>query len=165
MLILWQQANVIIHNKVACLTEYGLFPILCGDRFSAADTPGSEGMQRWQAPEILIPPRSNGEAVYGSEPADVFAFAMLAAEVFTGRVPFGETVTKEVATRMITDGHRPELPAEIEEQTQMLIGKCWNKKPKKRPDVGNVVANLESLLNGRGLGKSIPIPGDHILIR
>ena len=158
---------MIVQDGVARLTEYGVALVL--SNLEAGLTPNQivERNDRWQAPEITATETiSRKKPELGSKPADVFAFAMLAVEVFTGQVPFGETMNNTTAILEIKKGTRPPKPAEIEdENVWKLVQACWNKRPKKRPDVGNVVANLESLLNGGGLGKSIPIPGDHILIR
>ena len=43
----------------------------------------------WLAPEIMNPSRGcNGMPMTETKPGDVFSLSMLAAEVFTGRVPF-----------------------------------------------------------------------------
>lgn len=110
-----------------------------------AATPGVVGISRWLAPELINPPRKKGyRQPAGTEQADIFAFAMLVIEVFTGELPFGD-IRHETAILMIARGHRPEKPhngesrgltPEIWKYTQ----RCWHQNPAKRPDIDAVAS-------------------------
>ena len=136
---------LISQNGRARLSDYGLMPIQSNHAFMIAATPGAVGISRWLAPELINPPRKKGHRQpAGTEQADIFAFAMLAIEVFTGELPFGD-VRHETAILMIARGHRPEKPHEAESRgltTEIwrFIQKCWHQNPAKRPDIGAVVA-------------------------
>ena len=162
MLILWQQTNVIVQDGVARLTEYGLaFPIP-SSMFSVS--PEQEGMERWQAPEITKSLGLTGKVVYQSKSADVFAFAMLAVEVHTGKVPF-ETIDRPTVLLGISQGQRPELQGIVGPERQKLIKECWKKKPRKRPAIEKVVERLKGVVESDDPpGKSIPITSNRILI-
>ena len=114
-----------------------------------AATPGVVGISRWLAPELINPPRRRGyRQPAGTEQADIFAFAMLAMEVFTGELPFGD-VRHETAILMIARGQRPEKPHGVENRgltTEIwrFIQKCWHQNPKKRPDIEAVVTAWRS---------------------
>ena len=78
-----------------------------------------------------------------SKAADVFAFAMLAVEVFTGRPLFGEQKNEAVALRIST-GERPEMPKNAQEvgltaEIWEILRNCWQSNPEKRPTMGDVV--------------------------
>ena len=78
-----------------------------------------------------------------SKAADVFAFAMFAVEVFTGKVPFEEQKNEAVVLR-ISRGGRPELPANAQAvgltgEIWKLLESCWQQNPKKRPTMEEVV--------------------------
>lgn len=109
-----------------------------------AATPGVVGISRWLAPELINPPRKKGNRQEaGTEQADIFAFAMLAIEVFTGALPFGD-VRHETAILMIAQGQRPGKPQGAESrgftpEIWKFIRKSWNQSPAKRPGVGDVV--------------------------
>ena len=145
MLILWRQANVVIDTRGrARLTEYGLAHTNHHPTFTAAATPGAVGTSRWLAPEIVNPPRKGGNMpVWESKAADVFAFGMLAVEVFTGKIPFEEQKSEAVAL-CISQGGRPEIPENAPvvgltgEMWKLLEG-CWQQNPKKRPTIEEVV--------------------------
>ena len=96
------------------------------------------------APEIINLSHDDGEMpVIESKAADVFAFAMLAVEVFTGEVPFvGQTPT--TAASRVLRGERPEIPQNAQQigltaEMWKFLGTCWHQDPKKRPTVGKVV--------------------------
>jgi len=99
------------------------------------------GNPRWLAPEIINP--ACGVVSTVSKPADVFAFAMLVAEVMTGKLPF-EGKSDSGAAHRIFKGERPELPQNAEDigltpQIQELLQRCWDKDPAKRPTIDEVV--------------------------
>ena len=82
--------------------------------------------------------------------ADVFAFAMLAVEVFTGEPLFGEQKNEAVARR-ISAGQRPEMPKNAQEieltaETWVILERCWQTNPEERPMMGDVVRGLRESL-------------------
>ena len=78
-----------------------------------------------------------------SKPADVFAFAMVVVEVFTGKLPF-EGQKDEAVLLRILEGGRPEMPRNAQvvgftEEMWKLLEACWQQNPKKRPTMKEVV--------------------------
>jgi hypothetical protein len=147
------QANVIMSaSGDAQVGDYGLSLITSNPSFTIAATPGVTGSSRWLAPEIINPPsKSSSKPLTSSKPADVFAFAMLAVEVFTGKVPFGG-MKNEAAVISIANGKRPEKPPAAEElgltaDMWRFIEKCWNQNPSKRPNITEVVDAWEGFIN------------------
>ncbi|KAF9643163.1 kinase-like protein [Thelephora ganbajun] len=145
-------ANVIIDQRGrARLTEYGLAPINSDPSFTVAATPGTVGAARWQAPEIILPPRRRGSMpVMESKAADVFAFGMFAVEVFTGKIPFEEQKNEAVVLR-ISQGGRPDMPANAQAvgltgEMWKLLENCWHQNPKKRPAMGEVVRKWQKFV-------------------
>ena len=107
---------------------------------------------RWLAPEIIKPP--HGTTAVESKPADVFAFAMLAIEVFTGRLPF-EGKGNSVAAKRILNGVRPEFPQNAEDVGLTVpmwdfLQRCWDGDPTKRPKIDEVVTTWEGFLKNEG---------------
>ena len=79
--------------------------------------------------------------------ADVFAFGMLAIEVFTGKIPFEEQKNEAVVLR-ISRGGRPGMPENAQEvgltpEVWNLLENCWHQNPKKRPMIQDVVRRLQ----------------------
>lgn len=131
--------------------DYGLSLMTSNPSFTAAATPGVVGLSRWIAPEIIDPSgKGNSKSLTASKPADVFAFAMLAVEVFTGKVPFGD-IKNETAIVSIVNGKRPTKPLVAEElgltaDMWKFIGKCWEQNPNKRPNINEVVSTWEGFV-------------------
>src|ERR1700753_1544852 len=85
-------------------------PIQSNHAFMVAASPGVVGISRWLAPELIDPPRKRGhQTPVATQRADIFAFAMLNIEVFTGELPFGD-IKHETAILKIVRGQRPEKP-------------------------------------------------------
>lgn len=80
--------------------------------------------------------------VIESKAADVFAFGMLAVEVFTGKVPFGGK-KDEAVLLLISNGGRPEMPPNAQEvgltaEMWNVVESCWKQNPNKRPTMQEV---------------------------
>ena len=141
------------------MTEYGLALINSDPSFTVATTPGSVGTSRWLAPEIISPARKGSAIpVVESKADDVLAFAMLAVEVFTGKIPFEGQENDEVADR-ISQGGRPEMPGNAQAigltaEIWNLLEGCWRQDPKKRPTMEDVVRRWEKFVRGNDLTAS-----------
>ena len=88
--------------------------------------------------------------VIESKAADVFAFGMLAVEVFTGKIPFQEQ-KNEAAVLYILRGDRPEMPKNAQAvglrvEIYKLMEHCWRHNPKKRPFMKEVVRRLREFV-------------------
>jgi hypothetical protein len=85
-----------------------------------------------------------------SKPADIFAFAMLAVEVFTGKVPFEGQGNPQAVTR-IFKGERPGFPQNAKGVGLTLpmwefLQRCWHADPMMRPEIEEVVRTWEGFL-------------------
>lgn len=87
-----------------------------------------------------------------SKATDIFAFAMLVVEVFTGKLPFGNmkngTVLIQIAARK-----RPIKPQAAEQlgltvEIWKFVEKCWTSNPSKQPTVDEVVGTWEGFVIG-----------------
>ena len=130
------------------MTEYGLAPINFGPSFTEAATPGVIGTSRWLAPEILSASREDSSTSgLESKPADVYAFAMLAVEAFTGNAPF-EGRKNESVMHFVLEGGRPEMPtnarvAGLTSEIWDFLESCWQRNAEKRPTMEEVVRRWE----------------------
>jgi len=156
-------ANVLVsRNGRALVSDYGLMSIQSDQTFMSAATPGVVGMSRWLAPELINPPRrKEHRQPAGTAKADIFAFAMLVIEVFTGELPFGN-VRHETAILMIARGQRPEKPQDAEccgltAEMFRFIEKCWHQNPAKRPDINEVVTAWKDFEYKESVRLSTPI--------
>jgi hypothetical protein len=141
------------------LADYGLAPT---NSLIAADPTARN--TRWLAPEIIKPP-PHAIGILESKPADIFAFAMLAVEVFTGEVPFPEERSTRVANKIFR-GDRPEFPQNAEDvgltvQIWGLLQSCWHQDPIERPTIHDVVRAWEGFLGNSEVQPTRP--GKHSL--
>ena len=163
VLIFRLQANIIVDGEGrARLTEYGLAPINSDPDFTVAATPGAAGTSRWSAPEMITPTRKGTTVqVKESAAADIFAFGMIAIEVFTGKIPFEEQKNEAIVLH-VSQGARPAMPENAHDvgltvDMWELLESCWQQNPKDRPTAGEVVRRLEKLMesaeNGNGFNQ------------
>ncbi|KAF9645418.1 kinase-like protein, partial [Thelephora ganbajun] len=91
---------------------------------------------RWTAPEVL------SDEKYSKE-ADVFSFAMVMIEVFTGAIPFSNG-SSFMAMLSITQGKRPSRPTHptFTENLWKLMQCCWDHDPHSRPEVSEALQIL-----------------------
>ena len=136
-------------DRKAQVCDYGLSPITSNPSFIIAVPTDSF---RRLAPEIIDPPDSaSSNFVIASKPADVFAFAMLVVEVFSGEVPFSNTEGGSVVTHIV-NGKRPARPRAAEQlgltvKMWRFVEKCWDANPNKRPTIDEVVHSWEGFVN------------------
>ena len=126
------------------MTEYGLAPVNSDPRLTVAATPGAIRNPGWLAPEIINPfHNDDGMPVTESKAADVFAFAMITVEVFTGEAPFAGQIPTKAAFRVL-GGERPEMPQNAQQigltsEMWMLLEDCWDHDPQGRPTAKKIL--------------------------
>jgi len=123
----------------ARITDFGLAMVtqyLDSVRSASEDR---NNMVRWTAPEILKQGTRNKEA-------DIFSFAMVMVEVFTGAVPFSGDPFSTAAFAILS-GKRPPRPKgqRFTDQLWTLMQRCWDEDPLSRPEVSEVF----KILRGR----------------
>jgi len=116
----------------ARLADFGLTSIIEEENLVLSSRDHSlTNMMTWAAPEIL-----QGNPV--SKEGDIFTFAMVAVETFTGCSPFGESYL--VAIYDIMTGKRPKRPKRLgHDGLWEMVEKCWNRDPRKRPTCSKLV--------------------------
>ncbi|KAF9785479.1 CNH domain-containing protein [Thelephora terrestris] len=136
----FHQSNILIdYNGRARLTDFGFTSVV--RRFDSVLITKVQGYSPgWAAPEILAEGDGN------TREADVFAFAMVTIEVFTGRRPF-KTFTTEVTTFKIMEGERPDRPQDPGSTDEVwdVTLRCWDENPAQRPAMTSVVGTLREV--------------------
>ncbi|KAG6874910.1 hypothetical protein C0992_005990, partial [Termitomyces sp. T32_za158] len=151
--------NVLIDSSGrAALGDFGLSSvtdpqILEWSTQSAMASKG--GTRRWQAPELLKQQETEqGDplGVHNTKESDVFAWAGVCYEIFTGRVPYYEKRSQMAVLRIIVQGEKPTRPDDNDEawikhgltrQMWGLMEDCWAFQANNRPNAKAVVARVE----------------------
>lgn len=136
------------------LGDFGLSSVEDPDILFWASQSGaasSGGTVRYQAPEIFgnedTPPAKNSPAT------DVYAWAYVCYEIFTGLVPFSGYPDHFVMMQ-VTKGARPTLPVKTKEQYRAwgltddiwaLINECWEHDQTNRPKSSEVISRLAKM--------------------
>ena len=133
------------------------------------------GTLEYMAPEILTKSSNTRKS-------DVYSLAILLNECATGIFPYSDchkerpgchTVLEmgyghqELKAAVATEGLRPTTLAHLEEAKEEreiglfngLLQRCWALDPRQRPGIDEVVAELETML--QGLGGGVPEPLSH----
>ena len=103
--------------------------------------------ERWKAPETTDPSHKDATPAGESKEADVYAFGMVGAEVFTGKVPF-EGMETSSAVSLLQGGGRPEMPEDpkavgLNKERWGILQRCWEGRPGDRPKMPQVVIEWE----------------------
>ena len=100
------------------------------------------------APELLCPEIFKKSSSRPTQPADIYAFAMVIYEVLIGFQPFHEQKWGEfeIVYHVMT-GVRPAKPADAWQigfgnGTWELVETCWTEEPTKRPTIDQVLTHL-----------------------
>ncbi|KAJ7113481.1 kinase-like domain-containing protein, partial [Mycena epipterygia] len=120
-------------SRRACIADFGLSSITDAMtvRFTHSTVSSRGGTGRYLAPELC-----RGEKAHlGS---DVYAFACVCYEIFTGKVPFHEFPNDMVVMLQVIDGKRPLQPSSCSGTAALdslweLLQDCWKEAPDKRP--------------------------------
>ncbi|KAG6909388.1 hypothetical protein DXG01_000688 [Tephrocybe rancida] len=115
------------------------------------------GTLRWQAPELHVGDDDNDEGleVKNTMQSDVYAWACVCLEIFTGKVPFAHILNNYAVTRRIhSGGHSPRPPVSdpawkdwgLSEEMWTFMCRCWDKDPSLRPSAAAVVEHLQTII-------------------
>lgn len=124
--------NILLDEKKrAKICDFGLIRTKSKDPMT-----GLVGTAPWMAPEVLL------SSPYYDEKVDVYSFGILLWELVTSMRPYeGEDFTK-VTIEILENNKRPIIPDNIAPNLRILIEKCWDRDPEKRPSFHQIVTML-----------------------
>ncbi|KAG6824283.1 hypothetical protein H0H92_007345 [Tricholoma furcatifolium] len=146
--------NILVNESGrACVADFGLSSvsdreILAWTSYSSVASRG--GTVRWQAPELFN--LDGEEEVHNTKASDIYAWAFVAYEIFTGEVPFAHLFRDATIVNRVLAGERPARPANpslswsawgLTEDIWKLMETCWNSDPAQRPNVSVVIERLK----------------------
>ena len=123
-----------------------IFAVLIDDRRQVPVTEAiTYGSLRWLAPELV----ADSSYIPTTRATDVWSFGMLSLEIFTDNVPFSHVSDEAFIPLVIRDGPLPTRPEHantrgLSDAMWNLMNQCWERDPKSRPSMSNILALLVS---------------------
>ncbi|KAI0926052.1 hypothetical protein AcV5_008618 [Taiwanofungus camphoratus] len=116
--------NILVDDDgTARITDIGINvlhqPFYSGERKEDLDKP-----YRWTAPEVLDPEWFGAENLPPNQTVDIYSFAMVMIETFTGRMPWSEYDREARVCDAIWERRGPQRPSET--SAPGLSGDIWN---------------------------------------
>ncbi|TCD60727.1 hypothetical protein EIP91_009621, partial [Steccherinum ochraceum] len=153
--------NVLIDGEGnARLADFGMALVSESTAYAYASVHGG-GAIRWKAPELIDPEEFGIESSRPTPASDVFSFACMSIELYSGAPPFPDLTANQVARRYVK-GQRPDRPklpdgtdTRMADPTWALTQACWAHQPADRPVTRDVVARMAAIAN---------IPADVVLV-
>jgi len=143
------EANILIDDDGHVrLTDFGLSIFIDA---TAHSTTG-QGSLRWMAPELIDPASFGFERATKTQATDVYAFACLCVELYSGRVPFWNSKNDIQAMLCAVTGGRPSRPTKDDEggidmpdDLWELVVRSWSHSPAERPSMSEVSGSWKTL--------------------
>ncbi|KAK1229314.1 hypothetical protein PQX77_007632 [Marasmius sp. AFHP31] len=134
--------NVLITRLLrACIADFGLSRIADTQSIGVNSSTRSAGTMRWLAPELL-----SGD-MRPSKMSDMYSFACVCYEIFTGLLPFAELRNDMAVMFAVTQGKCPSRPQVLELSDAMwaLMTGCWNQTAEARPTADQVLEKVREM--------------------
>ncbi|KAJ7145910.1 kinase-like domain-containing protein [Mycena epipterygia] len=136
--------NILVTREwTACLSDFGLSLFSDLSRRPTTQT----GSIRWMAPELIAPEAF--EVPFGRTPqSDVYAFACVCLELYTGQPPFSDVQAATAVMRRVMKGVRPDRPSGhpiMSDQLWQYVKAFWSQYPASRPSTQTVVQYMAGL--------------------
>ncbi|KAH8105621.1 kinase-like domain-containing protein [Phellopilus nigrolimitatus] len=134
-------ANILFDDEGnSLISDFGLARVAEVHASASGTSSGhAKGSVRWMAPELLLPSLVEGHDGRHTLKSDMYAFAMVCIEVFTGAPPFEGLSDAEVVSTVINQDGRPmrAMGDAFQRGLRMhmwdIIRRCWTKDPSIRP--------------------------------
>ncbi|KAF7368900.1 Kinase-like protein [Mycena venus] len=131
-------ANILLDDEGhARLADFGLAAFADGPM--APTNRG--GSLRWMAPELLDPASCGFKVFQRTFASDIYSFACVCLELYTGKPPFSDLFEGAVLLKVIM-GSRPEFPSAMPAWCQQLTAKCWSQSPFDRPGTDTIIESI-----------------------
>ncbi|KAG8977550.1 hypothetical protein FRC05_001408 [Tulasnella sp. 425] len=136
--------NVLINaERRAMLADFGLSKALKAGPTGLTTSIGIKATLRYASPELMS--ESDPDRCL---PSDIWAWACLALEAWTDRVPYGKKSTEYAVLFALVKGECPSdtksLPIPVPD-LKLLLTECWSVQPDKRPSAAYCLQILNSV--------------------
>lgn len=144
-------ANILVDAAGhARLADFGLSVVMRGvdSTHHKVDSEKGGGTKRWMSPEL-----HRERPALRTAQSDIYAFAMVMHEIFSGGIPFPLIYhNTEVKEQVVANGMRPDRPTNAEDvgltdRVWNLMTDCWSSEPEHRPSICFVLNELAKSFN------------------
>ncbi|KAF9256238.1 kinase-like protein [Marasmius fiardii PR-910] len=128
----------------ACIGDFGLSRVADTQaiRLTSSTTVHARGTTRWLAPELL---RTDPPCI-ASMSSDIYAYACVCYEIFTGNIPFHELTDGAVIVAVLLDKKHPPRPhpdlTPLTDDMWSIMVSCWNLEAHLRPEALELFTNF-----------------------
>ncbi|KAL0573289.1 GTPase activating protein (GAP) for Rho1p [Marasmius crinis-equi] len=140
-------------NGRATIADFGLSRVADTHtlRLDTSTSAQAKGTTRWLSPELLRqdPPCST------STSSDIYAYACVCYEIFSGNIPFRELVEGAVVVAVLIDKKQPSRPevSELTDTMWEIMTLCWAYDPALRPTATDVLGRIGPIESMRTLSR------------
>lgn len=117
------------------ITDFGVSRF---ESLNPTEMTGQTGTLGYMAPEVL-----RGNAY--NHKCDVYSFGICLWEIYCCALPYSDMNRSEKASAVIYEDKRPEIPDRCPNNLAKMMKQCWDKDPKRRPEMREVVNMLEAI--------------------
>ncbi|KAK7040569.1 kinase-like domain-containing protein [Favolaschia claudopus] len=140
-------SNILISDEGnACLSDFGLATMIPDTDSTTSmllSSSSHAGSVRWFAPELIQPASFGLQRFVRTFASDVYAYALVCIELYTGEPPFFQLKDPAVLLGVI-DGMRPERPPSMSIPLFELVTSAWAADFRIRPNTWDIVCALHS---------------------
>ena len=79
--------------------------------------------------------------------ADIYSFGIIFYELVANNFKYRSLKLPEIRNKFVKDNTRPKIPDGMDEELKKIMRKCWQENPEARPEIDEVISNLEKLDN------------------
>lgn len=138
--VLVASSSVAHHGLVAKVADLGLSRVL--KQHATHRTTQTVGMLTHQPPELL----RDGKMWPAG---DIYSFGIMMFEVFTRHVAYPRLRYGQIYHQVVVLGVRPAVPADMPEDYELLMKRCWSAEPSDRPTVDMLLDCLDLMIEDR----------------
>ncbi|KAF7336057.1 Kinase-like protein [Mycena sanguinolenta] len=139
--------NILINDEGnACLSDFGLATTIADadSTVGVTSTSNRAGSLRWFAPELIEPTNFGCKKFMRTKASDVYAYACVCIELYTGNPPFSHLQDVAAMLRVIK-GERPEKPHTMPAALGELVTSAWAEDFRARPPIHDIAIALEAI--------------------
>ncbi|ESK85293.1 kinase-likeprotein [Moniliophthora roreri MCA 2997] len=154
-------SNILVDSdNHACIADFGL--AVFSDVTLGTNSSQHGGSVRWMAPELLDPGTFGLEHFRRTFASDVYSFACVCTELYTGDPPFNNIPHGAAVLLKVMKGERPARPFRMGNWLWNIVEMCWNQENAGRPSMSEVVKMMQSRCPGRQLVPLAIQPGEAV---